>query len=526
MQDSSLEKQMQQLMSGLEFEPDAAVWENVEREINPKKKKRVAAWWWLTGLLLLCLSGGILWHSFNSPSATQVAGAAGKPADGAAIVGGGHAGAGEGAVNGSAVNRNKGTITGEGGEAAAKADGAATVNARRVNTGAGVTARDAGTATADKGITTINTAAVTKNTNTGPVIANSRILVRSGKQNRAAGGNTQQQTLAAGVIPQAAANNTVASGNNHSTDNATDTYAGSVAASGKQADSVIQMAPWQFSATGAVIAMYDKTNRPDAPAVGEPSFTPAVGKPEISVPVKKKQEWEVYPVVAVGAAANIGGENVSYSYGSSILQSQYAYIVQPDKSAASDNLNTANPGSGVGGTGTFYLYKTQRFTYARPAFRAGLELHKALTPKWRLLTGLQYQFVSYKSVISTWQNGVFASTSANGVSYDYSYRLHYLAVPLQMQYCFPGRLGITAGIINNIALSGSQREESIRKSMRFWVPSGMLAMDVLLKAGSNGNLFRISPFVQYGLKSSIKGALDDKRMLQGGIQAVWQINNK
>lgn len=510
MQDSSLEKQMQQLMSGLEFEPDAAVWENVEREINPKKKRRVAAWWWLTGLLLLCLSGGILWHSFNSPSATQVAGAAGKPADGAAIVGGGHAGVGDGAVNGSGVNRNKGTITGEGGEAAA--------------------------------------------------IAGSGVLVRAGKHHRAASVNTQQQTLAAGVIPQATASNTIASDNKHSTDNTTYTYAGSAAASGKQtqlshqeqqtevviqagtvtlrpvpnttttlpwqADSVIQMAPWQFSATEAVIAMYDKTNRPDAPAVGEPSFTPAVGKPEISVPVKKKQEWEVYPVVAVGAAANIGGENVSYSYGSSILQSQYAYIVQPDKSAANDNLNTANPGSGSGGSGTFYLYKTQRFTYARPAFRAGLELHKALTPKWRLLTGLQYQFVSYKSVISTSLNDVFASASANGVSYDYSYRLHYLAVPLQMQYCFPGRLGITAGIINNIALSGSQREESIRKSMRFWVPSGMLAMDVRLKAGNSGNLFRISPFVQYGLKSSIKGVLYDKRMLQGGIQAVWQINNK
>lgn len=62
MQDKSLEDEMQRLMSGLSFEPEAVVWENIYKELHPEKKRSIAVWWWLAGLLAIIAGGSVLWR--------------------------------------------------------------------------------------------------------------------------------------------------------------------------------------------------------------------------------------------------------------------------------------------------------------------------------------------------------------------------------------------------------------------------------------------------------------------------------
>lgn len=520
MQDSSLEKQMQQLMSGLEFEPDAAVWENVEREIHKKEKKRVAAWWWLTGILLLGLSGGILWHSFSSRSATPVAAKTDKPAETVPATG---AVAPAAPQAGTSTAQEAGATPGpseavNGNIAAPEAAVAGTTPAAAETEAAGAAASSASATGGNRALMVTarhkqrSETTATEKHGTKRAVKNSREAQVNNRYPfaRLQEGTALQQSAA---LPQQ-----------------TDMEPAPVEnAAPPQTDASNGTAPWQFPAVDASIAFYDKKGQSDITVAGNNLFTPAVAKPAITTAAVRNTDWKVYPVIAAGAAANVGGLNTTYSYGSSSANYAADFIVQPDKAMIQDRFNSSNPGTGTGGgqgQGQFNYYKTERFTYARPAFRAGVELEKDIANRWKLLTGLQYQFVSYKSVIISELTGSFSSAITTHASYDYSYRLHYLAVPLQMQYCFSQKSGISAGIINSIALAGTQRGESIKMSMRTWVPSAMLSVDLKWKAGNKGNYWKISPFMQYGLRNSIKGSLSDKRMLQGGIQAVWQINNK
>ncbi|GGH83200.1 hypothetical protein GCM10011379_58230 [Filimonas zeae] len=263
-------------------------------------------------------------------------------------------------------------------------------------------------------------------------------------------------------------------------------------------------------------------------ATDKNAFTPAAAVTTlVIVPQKQKSRWNAYPLVAIGAAANIGGVNTTHGYGGSLSYGLADMVVPADRT----DYQSYYPGTGVGqypggGSGSLTSYLNMRNTYARLAFRLGMEVEYAAASHWRILTGLQYQYISYKSVITTQTLTSFNSnvSGTNKVIYDFAYRLQYMAIPLQVQYRFSNKLATSAGIMNNIKLSGRQGNESINNAMRTWVPSALLSLDILLP-GRKEQVWKLSPYVQYGLKSNITGALQDKRMLQAGVQAVWQIPN-
>lgn len=69
MPDNSFEKQVQELMRGLELTPDETVWNNLQKELQPeKRRRRFAFWWWLPlGLLLLGGAWMLFRHPYNNP---------------------------------------------------------------------------------------------------------------------------------------------------------------------------------------------------------------------------------------------------------------------------------------------------------------------------------------------------------------------------------------------------------------------------------------------------------------------------
>lgn len=70
MPDNSFEKQVQELMRGLELTPDETVWTNLQKELQPeKRRRRFAFWWWLPlGLLLLGGAWMLYQHQYNNPT--------------------------------------------------------------------------------------------------------------------------------------------------------------------------------------------------------------------------------------------------------------------------------------------------------------------------------------------------------------------------------------------------------------------------------------------------------------------------
>ncbi len=73
MPDNSFEKQVQELMRGLELTPEETVWANLQKELQPeKRRRRFAFWWWLP---LAALIAGSAWFWLDKKetarSATQ-----------------------------------------------------------------------------------------------------------------------------------------------------------------------------------------------------------------------------------------------------------------------------------------------------------------------------------------------------------------------------------------------------------------------------------------------------------------------
>lgn len=459
MQDSSLEKQMQQLMSGLEFEPDAAVWENVEREIHKERKKRIAAWWWLTGLLLLCLSGGIVWYSTGKKQAARPV----AMADTNNSAG----------VTRAPQKQTLSPVTAEKSEMTAADDA-------HITTGVGVASVPEQEFVTGYG----NKRRVKRTMHTNASMQQAQVLMTPADylQNNQYGESVMDDT----------------------------------------AGDIVSVSPLSLPdatiISGAINSSLDET----AAGSGYPDpFTPATLAPPPVI--SRKHPWRIYPLAGAGVAANIGGVNTTYSYNSSYNSSYYSLVAEPDKSALDNVSSNPNTGTG-GGQTTYYNFKNQRFTHPKLAFRAGFELEKYIAPRWRLLTGLQYQYLSYNSVITTSISGIFSSTGGPSTN-QFVYKLHYAAVPLLLQYRVSRPIGISAGIFNNLAITGRQNGAVIKQSMRAYIPSASLMLDVLLQ-GRNQQVWKISPYMQYGFNSSFGATLLDKKMLQGGIQAVFQINKK
>lgn len=510
MQDSSLEKQLQQLMSGLEFEPDAAVWNNIEEEINPKKKKRIAAWWWLTGgILLLCLSGGILWHGYNTRKSAQPVATQHYTTQPAAAL------PQQAQVPAAALPQY--------GQAPAAAQGAASA---QTFAEAQASARaDVAASQAHASDATVVAAGAADSVNANGATTSGHAKKTDSHRQQSIAGKRQP------VMDQAVTG----------TDMPAHLQAAGAALPVVTAAQIPAAAPTPAlsaapvtvnSASGTLLPAMDMNvvlyEQEATLATDKNAFTPAAAvTPLVIVPQKQKSRWNAYPLVAIGAAANIGGVNTTHGYGGSLSYGLADMVVPADRT----DYQSYYPGTGVGqypgsGSGSLTSYLNMRNTYARLAFRLGMEVEYAAASHWRILTGLQYQYISYKSVITTQTLTSFNSnvSGTNKVIYDFAYRLQYMAIPLQVQYRFSNKLATSAGIMNNIKLSGRQGNESINNAMRTWVPSALLSLDILLP-GRKEQVWKLSPYVQYGLKSNITGALQDKRMLQAGVQAVWQIPN-
>lgn len=520
MQDSSLEKQMQQLMSGLEFEPDAAVWENVEREINKEKKKRIAAWWWLTGVLLLGLSGGIVWYSMNDTSSARPVAAA------------------------AAVD----SLT----KPAPKETAALTADKPQQQQAHGrMTSADEKQA-AGSGLVEKPSVAITGNNTTQGIAGSQQVVIakteviQSGKLLQSAGslqhssalqnGGSLQNSNASQLnnSPQSSGilknNNPLQRGNSSPNNSLVQNNSLLQNSISFQSNIPVQsslLADTAVSETTTVLPFIDaglitskETDavnvQPVVSAYYNP-FTPAVIAP------LKKRVWRIFPVAGVGIAANIGGVNTSNGFSNSASGIYYSLVAAPDKNSVADNISS-NPNTGTGGGSTpIYYYTNQRLTHPKASFRFGFELEKYIAPRWRLLTGAQYQYLSYNSLIKSKVTGNFSSSLNATSNTTFLYKLNYVAVPVQLQYRISVPFAVTAGILNSFSLTGRQNDERIKEAMRTYIPSGSLMFDIILY-NRKQQVWKISPYVQYGFTSSFKGTLEDKRMLQTGIQAIFQIN--
>lgn len=70
MHDPKFEKEVQQKMHDLEFVPSESVWENIQREVGPRRRRRAFAafWWWLVPGLVLMGTGVALYRHSTSVS--------------------------------------------------------------------------------------------------------------------------------------------------------------------------------------------------------------------------------------------------------------------------------------------------------------------------------------------------------------------------------------------------------------------------------------------------------------------------
>ena len=70
MHDPKFEKEVQQKMHDLEFVPSESVWENIQREVGPRRRRRAFAafWWWLVPGFVLLGTGVALYRHSTSVS--------------------------------------------------------------------------------------------------------------------------------------------------------------------------------------------------------------------------------------------------------------------------------------------------------------------------------------------------------------------------------------------------------------------------------------------------------------------------
>ncbi|BAV05816.1 hypothetical protein SAMN05421788_10843 [Filimonas lacunae] len=475
--DSSLEKNMQQLMSGLEFEPDAAVWENIQRELHPEKKRRVAVWWWLAGVVLLLLFwGGRFWQQTGTKRPAQPAVAVTQQPAPENVAGTQLPQQAGGSETTTEANKASATIISNTKEPASAQPGNTVLAGGAAGVISGKTAKTGSSekVISDKvhqqprhwaGKKDAKALRIICEDFVQPSDANSftPVLAGSGQQSPAVTGKSETVLYTVGDSVEITANNRAGEEKN------------------------------------------TPANYPDP-------FTPVTGivaPPQVASP---KKQWNVYPLIAIGGGTLTGGVKQS---------SYYSYLVpSPDET----NRNTFNSSVGTGGGGASGLTSAELYTSSTkvgPSFKVGFAVERELWRKWKLQTGLQLQYLSYQvNLLYDYQRPVGMSVGKQ--DYHLRYTMYYAGVPTLLQYQATNGWGISGGVIHNLAISAKEGDNSYSNTIRRYVPAGYLSLDISAGKIAQQQLI-VSPFVQYGLQGAFKGNVTDKKVLQAGVQVVWHV---
>lgn len=473
MSDNSLEQQIRDLMGGLEFKPDAAVWDKVRAEIAPEKKRRVIAWWFPV-LLLLLLGGGIVAlfnrsgkPALNGQQAVTTVKATAPAADNTTIIPEpATTGGADAAVTGKPTNENNTTVT--------------------AVTGAGITA-SSGT----------NQVIVPK---TRPVVQTTTHTIANIKP-------SDRPTL---------------QGNSATTNNA---ILVNVVTDERSADPVQQF----LLLPDPAIVQQDQLLISQEPltAIADPKnpFQPALAMP--SPPVIKRKDagkWQTLFFVNTGVNAVKAADNMS------VADEQKRQIIEQQNK--SQSFAIGSPGTTIGNpfaTSNTLVYTKSRVS-SGAAFGAGVLAGKRLSDRWEIETGLRYQYAAY-TITTSYLTDSFARSSVTGqfaniptvnATEVYHYQLHYLGIPVLLHYKLGKPLGITAGLMNDFVVIARQNSQSVRSEMPVWNPAAYFSFAIKIPGGDKYQ-WQVMPYLQYGLSAVFKN-FSEQRLLQPGVQVLLRLN--
>jgi hypothetical protein len=465
MSDNSLERQIKDLMGGLEFKPDAAVWNKVRAEIAPAKKPRVAAWWMFALLLLLAGAGTFILFQTQSSPAHQAA-TAKTTAPGAGTIALSSVAPATGSVAG-AVQEGNTTATTPAGDVFSQQ---AQVAAQQAGTSSAAIAQ---VTSSPKGASTTTAAGITP-------VPGKPLPVRT-----AAKGH--QMITSAGTLAA---------------------EPDEPALQASFASPALIFNDYSIIAQEKHLVSQDKLT----PALSSQSLPPVAAAPPV-IQRKSRSAWQLVPFANAGIATAAVGVS--------------SPVDEAEERAKMLSNMLQTPNSQV----STLEYSKSRFEPGY-TFGAGIVAEKQLLGKLKLQTGLRYQYTTYRVTtayivdsITRLVSGSFAGALATVPTlYDTkveNYHLHYIGVPVLLQYDLSEPLGITGGIMNDFVLAAKRNKTSIKSDMRSWVPSAYFSFAI--KIPGNGKYqWQVMPYVQYSLSNIMKVATDH-RLLQPGIQVQLRL---
>ncbi|MBN9298067.1 MAG: PorT family protein [Filimonas sp.] len=481
MPDKSLEQQMQEMLSGLEFKPDDKVWEVVRTEIREDKKRRFAFWWWLLPAILVGgIGAGLYLHKGSGAKQTT------PPA-----------------------------IT----QHAEKPGGKIVQQQQPVNTITDNVNKDA------------------DEEKTGTTLSHDQLITSAHTQEKNAQRTVSEKdkegNFSAGQSKVVQAN---------TTSQKSDLPVGNGQAQSKPVDNILQ---------SQVTSPDTKTEIPGQSVVQEPvvvkTETVLVTKDQHSEPVvqktdsaataapaaviahaKKNKAWK-FSAVADGSVARLT-KAISFLPGANDGRLYADYAVSNPNSGSSQNYIAT------------YRQQTPLKGYS---WSIGLRAEKSLNDRFSFITGLQYQYVHYANSTYTAKDSfVYVSASSSftnagritsaGVNVDYS--LHYLSIPLLLQYKIAKPVYVFGGLQSSFLLSAKRSEKNIdylnqsnlttsgsaKPGFYSYQAALMLGANVAVYDGKKYTWF-VAPHIDYGLSKTFKEDLERNNALRYGLQLSIQL---
>lgn len=475
MPDNSMERQIKDLMEGLEFKPDAAVWDKVKAGINPENKRRVFGWK-IPLLVLLVAAGGFAWWWGHDEAATTPAATVAQAETGSRR------------AEATVVTSADSTISVVPGETSTEI-----TNGSKGKLPASTVSDNAVTASVPKKeafVTTVVPKAKAENS----ILSGLKPLGQSGSVSNGLPvkeGKTVSATPPVNGAPE------------------NDDYGQK-----KQQSTPVTQSPANNSSV-AVIGGQDEETATTKNAVGsvpDKSVTKvdSAAAPVITASARKTSGWDFYPYIGGGIA---------------VIKGEQTYVSpNPDKDQPASAPNSFSP-----------IVASSTIGYSRShvktgtAFSGGVIAEKELFHGFSLQTGLRYQYISYgvttsnyKDTIGRMANGLYANIPAGGETSTDNYKMHYIGIPVLFHYDVTKPMGITAGIINDFTVAASKNGESVKSSLRTWMPSAYFAFVVKVPDGGRKYRWELMPYLQYGLSNVYKTG--DQKMVQPGLQLVLRKN--
>lgn len=469
MSDNSLEKQVKELMDGLEFTPDPAVWNKLEAELSPQKKGSRFFGRTAIVLLLLCGAGAGLF-AWLYTSSQKVA------------------------TEQSSVATNK--------ILPPVADTA--LSAVPVTSGRGqapVTPADIATDTSVPDIQDIHSHV---NSIGGRQAVYPRRTFKAGSQHISFQGRAIFPKQRQSLLPLRSSDSRAEK----------QARAESGSATSFRQDAQLRL---NFTPVDNMIAVQEAAEiNTGNTFLASPtsSLQPAVTAPALISLKGISRRWQITPFVYSGIITHKGT-----GYDKTLEdKNMFASAVIPGGSGV-PNFNSQQS----------VIDYVKSSTKSGQAFGAGALVEKQLTSKLSLQLGLRYQYISYdiknfhmRDSISRMSNGGFATIPSFSTTTTDRYRLHYAGIPTLLRYNLSNPVDITAGVINDFALAANKNGESIGEEKRFWTPSAYFAF-VVKVPGTGKHQWMIMPYVQYGLFSGTK-MTGSQRMLQSGLSVALGLN--